>query len=994
MPLQGFELAGARAWETPELVSIGRLPMRAPLWPAPDAATARAGARDGSPWFRRLDGSWRFALAESPGAAPQGFEQPGFDDSEWDRVTVPGLWTMQQDRHGRPFDHPAYTNVMMPFRPRPPYVPAANPTGLYRTSVTVPREWRGRRIVLSFGGAESVLFVWVDGQVVGMSKDSRLAAEFDVTDYVQVGRRASVCAMVVRWSDASYVEDQDQWWHAGLHREVVLYSTATTYLADVEAIGGLADDLRTGTLDVRVVVGWSEAVRPASGWSIDVRLETLRGRRVAAARDLDVPWIAGPYEFEGHVVRTHFDVPDVERWTHETPSLYRVVVTLLDPSGTTCEVAACRVGFRRVEVRDAQFLLNGAPITFFGVNRHDFDPDTGRVVTDEQMRADLVLMKQFGFNAVRTSHSPNDPRLLDLCDELGLMVVDEANIEAHALNFSLVHDPRYRAQWMERGCRMVERDKNHPCVVMWSLGNESGYGAVHDALAAWMRKRDPSRPVHYEGAIMLDWQGGHAATDVLCPMYPEIWTIVMAAGGPAPDPAFAGMMPVSDRPLILCEYSHAMGNSNGCLGEYFDAFEQYDRLQGGFIWEFWDHGLRQQLPGGSWRYAYGGDFGEKRHDANFCCDGVVWPDRRPKPALWEHRYLARPVAVAPVGSATRGRVRITNRQWFRDLAWLRARYEVAVDGRVVRSGRLDVPTVAPRSSVDVDLPVSVIDGPAGECTVTVRWTTARASAWAPAGHEIGHDQWIVRRLRAGAATRARRRAPVSLSLDDVLAAPPRLALWRAPIDNDGLKLALGPLSPFARWREWGLDRPEPPGVVHRTRTVVARDGTITFHEHLEVPEPIADLPRIGIRFDLAPGFEALEWYGRGPHECYPDRSRGAALGRYRSTVAEQYVRYVMPQEHGLHTDVRWMELRRESDGVRVRVDAPAPFMFSALHHTPEQLTEATHDVELVARAETTVHIDHAHRGLGTMSCGPDTLPKYKLGPGTYDWTWRLCLFGS
>ncbi|HEY1739836.1 MAG TPA: glycoside hydrolase family 2 TIM barrel-domain containing protein, partial [Acidimicrobiia bacterium] len=449
MSLGGFELAGTRPWEDPELIAIGRLPMRSPLWPAPDVATARAGARDGSPWFRRLDGSWRFTLADSPARVPHGFEQPEFDDSSWSRVAVPGCWTMQPPPvvgdTERGFDRPIYTNVQMPFRPQPPKVPDANPTGLYRTTVTVPREWRGRRVVLHFGGAESVLFVWLNGRAVGMSKDSRLAAEFDVTEHVQFGRRNSLCAMVVRWSDASYVEDQDQWWHAGIHREVVLYSTAPTYLADVEAVGGLAFDLSTGTLDARIEVGWSPALRPEAGWQVELQIETLGRRRVARVPRMPVPWMAVPYEFEGHVVRAHLDLPDVERWTHETPSLYRVVVTLFDPSGAVREVAACRVGFRRVEVRGSSFLLNGEPITFFGVNRHDFDPDTGRVVTEEQMRADLVLLKQFGFNAVRTSHSPNDPRLLDLCDELGLLVVDEANIESHALNFSLVHDPRYRS---------------------------------------------------------------------------------------------------------------------------------------------------------------------------------------------------------------------------------------------------------------------------------------------------------------------------------------------------------------------------------------------------------------------------------------------------------------------------------------------------------------------------------------------------------------------
>ena len=764
MTLPGFDLAATKPWETPELVAINRLPMRPATWPGPDPATARSGARDDSPWFRRLDGTWKFALADAPDRAPMGFELPAFADDAWTPITVPSLFTMQG------FAAPIYTNVQMPFRPRPPFVPDANPTGLYRRTFAVPRDWKGRRVVLHFGGAESVLFVWVNGRAVGMSKDSRLAAEFDITDVVKLGRNNTLAAMVVRWSDASYVEDQDQWWHAGIHREVAIYSTAHTYIADIHINASLDADglgrLSLGQLRCRVELAWSERVKPDAGWTVELQLETLAGRKVGRAQRVSVPHVQEPYVFDGHYARFELAVPNVAAWTHENPNLYRVLVTMRDANDNIVEVQSLRIGFRNVEVRGQEFLLNNEPVLIYGINRHDFDPDTGRVISEANMRADLVLMKQFGFNAVRTAHSPNDPRFLDLCDELGMMVIDESNIESHALNFSLCNDGRYLEAVLQRGRRMVMRDKNHACIIMWSLGNEAGYGANHDALAGWIRHYDPTRPLHYEGAVMMDWNGGKAATDVLCPMYPPIEAIKLGAS-------------IADRPIILCEYSHAMGNSNGTLGEYFDTFQKTFGLQGGFIWEFWDHGLTQHLdangsplpyvpngkPSGavSTRSAYGGDFGERRHDANFVCDGMVWPDRTPKPAMFEHRFLARPVEVqaAPGRAGRAGRVTITNRQFFRDTSWLRLRYEIAVDGKIISKGRVNVPAIAiaPRSSATVALPLKWSAIPAGECTITIRQTVARATDWCAAGFEIGHDQWLVE--RSARLTSVRSRTPAT-----------------------------------------------------------------------------------------------------------------------------------------------------------------------------------------------------------------------------------------
>ncbi|GIU90071.1 MAG: hypothetical protein KatS3mg010_1170 [Acidimicrobiia bacterium] len=712
-----------RTWELPEVTAVGRLPMHTPF-------VDRNG-----PWCVLLDGSWRFTLVPRPDAAPEGFQHPAFDDGAWDEVAVPGCWTMQG------YDTPIYTNVQMPFCGFPPQVPADNPTGCYRTTFSVPSSWRDRRVVLHVGGAESVLYAWVNGAAIGMSKDSRLEAEFDVTEHVRAGERNTFAAMVVRWSDASYVEDQDQWWHAGIHRSVLVYATPRTRIEDVHAAAGLADDLTTGTLHVTTHVVFDEPDR-RDGWAVEVRLTDARGRAVGDVLRGEVPRTRQAYLFDGHVVRLATAVPGVARWSAEQPNLYGLRVTLFDPAGGVRDEVDLRVGFRRVEIVGRELLVNGKPVLFRGVNRHDFDPDTGRVVSVDDMRADLVLMKRYGFNAVRTSHSPNDPRFYDLCDELGMYVVDEANIESHAYIFSLCHDPRYLAAWMDRGTRMVQRDKNHPCVVMWSLGNESGYGAAHDALAAWIRRYDPTRPLHYEGAIFGDWRREQGVTDVLCPMYPELADIVRwAERGDPPD-----------MPLIMCEYSHAMGNSNGGLADHWDEIERLHGLQGGFVWEWRDHGLRQVLPDGTVRVAYGGDFGDHPNDLNFCIDGIVWPDRRPKPAMEEHKHLACPVRLrVSKADARRGVVRLRNVQSFTDTGWLRARYEIAVDGEVVQKGALRLPRVEPGKEATAEIAGLVPEAdPDEQAWLTVFLETARELAWAPKGFEVGRQQaeLPVRRRRA------------------------------------------------------------------------------------------------------------------------------------------------------------------------------------------------------------------------------------------------------
>jgi beta-galactosidase len=972
-----------------------------------------------------LDGRWRFQLLHTPEEEPA---------ASWGEAEVPGCWTMQGT-----FDLPHYTNVQMPFPGNSPELPDVNPTGVYERDFDLPAEWiTGRRVVLHVGAAESVLIVRVNAREVGIGKDSHLAAEFDVTDVVRPGTNA-ISLRVVKWSDATYIEDQDQWWHGGITRSVYVYATPRVHLSDLRVNAGLTDELGAGTFELIADVEFDgEEAEP--GWSIEATLGDLQpltaivpiankgpGPRVSRADSEPMsrhrfelvaklvsvgltaaegaewetlaPQLRPPVDGRATVAAT---VPNVLAWSAEKPHLYPLHVVLRSPSGEAVEEVDLRVGFRRVEIEGVHLLINGAAVLLRGVNRHDFDQYTGRVVSADSMRADVVTMKQFGFNAVRTSHYPNDPAFLDLTDELGLYVVAEADIESHAFIDRICDDPRYLNAWVDRVSRMVRRDKNHASVIVWSLGNESGHGTNHDAAAGWVRRYDPSRPLHYEGAIRWDWFSDQRISDLICPMYPPISAIV--------DHAASGRQ---RHPLIMCEYSHAMGNSNGALAEYWDAIESTDGLQGGFMWEWWDHGLVQTLPDGTTRWAYGGDYGDRPNDGNFCLDGLVWPDRTPKPALWEHRQLAAPVRVSagPYGVSD-GSIELSNRQYFTGLDWLRASWELTADGETIRRGPLDLPDLGPGERAQIHLgnwaPDLSADG--REIFLTFLFRTAAAQAWAPEGFEVCWAQLPVSVVGPAATLGVSTGGSVDLDeagllVHELLAAPPRLSLWRAPTDNDRI------VGLAAQWRDWGVDdltrilrsvrrvsdatvvqsdERTAGGIVvsHEQRFRAMAGGGVLVEETVTIPEPLADLARVGVVMEAVPGLEQTEWFGRGPVESYPDRWHGSPVSRWRSTVTDNYVPYVRPQENGGRNAVRWLELS-DGNGRGFRLASDRPCQVSAIHYKAVDLASARHDVELIARPETIVHLDIAHRGLGTASCGPDTLPEYRIGPGTYKWSWLI-----
>ncbi|MDD5350076.1 MAG: glycoside hydrolase family 2 TIM barrel-domain containing protein, partial [Chthoniobacteraceae bacterium] len=903
-----LQVGALKTWIAPECVALNRLPMRATLYPFPDARAARGLDREKTPWFQLLDGQWHFKMASRPEAVAAKDVAADTDRSGWDRVAVPGNWTLQG------YGYPHYTNVQMPFPDEPPFVPEENPTGIYAREFTVPADWTGRRVVIHFGGAESVLYLYVNGQAVGMSKDSRLPSEFDITAFVTPGASNTVAAVVVKWSDATFIEDQDQWWMGGLHREVYLYSTAPVHIADVFAVGHLENRYTDGRLQLTVRGGFPR--QPEEGWSVEAQLFDPKGKAVFK-RPLASEVLAGHPGKVGRL-EAHIQAPVKKPllWNAEQPRLYTVVVTLKNPQGNAVETTAARVGFRSVEVRDRMLLVNGKRVLIKGVNRHDHHDTKGKALDRETMRLDAFTMKRFNINAVRTSHYPNDPYWLDLCDEVGLYVIDEANLEAHGFYHQIGPDRRYAQAFLERALRMVERDKNHASIILWSLGNETRYSANHDAMAGWIRGYDPSRPLHYEPAIWVQgpsleqqpfqdkkiYNSGQRATDIVCPMYPQLKSLVeWATDKKHPD---------QKRPFIMCEYSHAMGNSNGGLGEYFDAFEKYPGLQGGFIWEWLDHGIKQKTADGQEYWAYGGDFGDTPNDLNFVCDGLVWPDRTPHPGLFEYQYLCQPVKVTGFNAKT-GELAIKNRQDFTTLAAFRGEWALKVNGKAVAKGKFPALKTAPQETARVRIKLPALTGaPGDEAFLNVRFRTAAATAWSKAGHEVAWDQvavpmktkalkktqprlqplaleqagdtLLVQNDRLRLAVSAETGSIDSLQWDgrELLAAGPRLQVWRGPTDNDGIKGWTGQDGKaLGQWLAAGLDqmtiRPvstkakrnkdgsvtltlehigackaSDNAIAHKQLCTVTPDGRITVANTFAVDKALPVLPRLGVVLTL------------------------------------------------------------------------------------------------------------------------------------------------
>lgn len=1083
----------ARPWEIPELTSMNRLRGRADLVPYPTAAAALSRDPKRSKWYLSLDGKWAVSFHEKVEQAKAAEVADKADTAKWPKVDVPG------DLCTQGFSHPHYTNVQMPFKNDPPRVPDENPCAVLRTSFVLPKGWKERRTVLHVGAAESQAWYYVNGALVGMSTDSKLPSEFDLSKFVREGRN-ELAVLCVRWSAQSYVEDQDHWMELGIHRSVYLYSQGPLHVGDVTVRAGW--DWRAkkpaGTLWIRLkadhssppdVHAWDpkKIDDPHNDWSFDAQLFDAKGRPVPGAK-----LSSGPQSYDwrsnlGEAV-VEASLPRVAPWSAEVPNLYTLVVTLRDLKGKPLEVVSQRVGFRDVRVENRELLVNGRATEIRGVNRHEFHQVHCKFVPAETDELDVKLLKRFNFNAVRCCHYPDETRWLDLCDEYGIYLVDEADIECHANYANLAHDDAWRHTWFERGSRMVLRDRNHPSVIFWSLGNESGVGENHLALADWIRQADPTRPLHYEGAMHGGWLQdagifgspiSHRLTDVVNPMYPPIEDSMVRYVEKYKD----------DRPYIMCEYSHAMGNSCGGFADYWKAIRSHHGLQGGFIWDWVEQGILRKDKGD---WGYGGDFGDFPNDVNFVCNGMVNPDRTPKPQMWDVKQIQQPLAFS-LADAKKGIVACENRDCFRSGAdWLEATWEVQVEGEAVAKGRVAPLAVPPQGRAKLkllgyDFAKLPSLAPGEEAFLYVSATLKADEKWAPRGHQVAWNQMplplpqdsakdlprallLVERKGAEVGVVEKDGAPaalvagrVELLLDaengglgplavdgrPLVLAAPSFTLWRCPTDNECIKgqgnwARRNRWKAFARWCMAGLDvmeedrvafsfkpvkggaaqietrsvfRPagpdlgarvvlkeggehgykkevwEPggeadrapgrPGVEHRASYRLEPTGALLCRHVFVVPKVFDDLPRLGVRLTLAPQLENLTWFGLGPVESYPDRKEGSIVGSFASTVTDQFFPYIVPQEHGHHCDTRWLTLSdARGRGLQFQAEG-ATFGFNATHLPDEVLWPAKHVSELRPEENVTLYLDAAVRGLGTGSCGPDTRPAYRIGPGTY-----------
>lgn len=1065
--------AQAPEWEDETIIGINKEPARATGVSFPSVETAikayelkrpadAAKKWTDSPFYQSLNGQWKFHWVKQPSERPVDFYQVEYDVSAWDTIEVPSNWEMKG------YGTPIYSNVTYPHPRQPPRilgeVPPSftaasepNPVGSYRTVFTVPSDWGARETFIHFDGVASAFYLWVNGQRVGYSEGSRTPAEFNITERLQPGENI-LAVEVYRWSDGSYLEDQDFWRLSGIFRDVYLFSTPKVHVRDLFVLSDLDSAYVDADLDVAVTIRNLE--QAPSRCRVRATLVDAQGTRTALGRS-ELVGIPSGQDASLRIART---VESPLKWTAETPNLYTVVVELLDARDQVLEVRACRFGFREVELKDRQLFINGVSVLLKGVNRHEHDPDRGHALEINSMIRDLELMKQYNINTVRTCHYPDQPIWYDLCDLYGIFIIDEGNVESHGMGYgneTLARVPSWEKAHVDRDISMVHRDKNHPCVVIWSMGNEAGGGPNFAAAAQAIRDIDTSRPIHYERM--------NSVADMDSVMYPTVEWVISQGQSDSP------------KPLILCEYAHAMGNAVGNLQEYWDAIETYPRLIGACIWDWVDQGLRKYtgnvLPDGSreWFFAYGGDFGDRPNDNNFCCNGVVPPDRAISAKLLEvgkvYQYVKFGLDQVTADSAS---VSLANKYFFTDLKGYVLKWQLTEDGQIVAQGRFTLGALMPGESTTLSLPVARPKlTPGAEYFLNVALTRAAETLYAEAGHAVASEQFAmpydvpaVPQIDLASLAGAEGIAPLTLEDNqqaltvkgshfsavfsretgklaslvyndvDVLqnGEGPELNLYRARVDNDNwlqnavrrsglnnLTFSVKSISVMpdrsdlvhiiivreadfqgqANSGRRGGDRrgqggsQEPTSLEYKTMYTVFPDGVIQVSNDIR-SQGLSQLPKLGMTFTMPKAFDTLTWLGRGPHENYVDRKRSADVGLYRGSVADQLEDYVRPQDNGNKCDVRWGALTNEiGNGLMIVTDGT--FSISAHHNTVQDFDRARHPTDLPQRDAVYVCLDAAHSGLGGDSCGPVPMQKYILNAQKtmhFDFSLRPCAVGD
>ena len=996
-------------WKDPRINAVNRAPMHANYFAYESAEAAKKGIKENSANFMTLNGTWKFNWVKDADSRPTDFWKTGFNDKGWNDIPVPGVWEL----HG--YGDPIYVNIGYAWRNQfennPPYVPTGNNhVGSYRKEITVPASWKGKDIIAHFGSVTSNMYLWVNGKYVGYSEDSKLEAEFNLTPYLKPGQKNLIAFQVFRWCDGTYLEDQDFFRYSGVGRDCYLYARDKKRIEDIRVTPDLDGEYKNGSLNI--------ALNLKGNGKVNLILKDASGKEVANTQAT-----------KGNAI---IEVENPHKWTAETPYLYTLYASLEGNS----EVIPVKVGFRKVEMKNAQLLVNGQPVLIKGANRHELDPDGGYVISKERMIQDIQVMKQFNLNAVRTCHYPDNNYWYELCDQYGIYMVAEANIESHGMGYgekTLAKRDDYTLAHMERNQRNVQRSFNHPSVIIWSLGNEAGYGPNFEKAYDWIKAEDPSRLVQYEQA------GRNGKTDIYCPMYLGY----NRCEEYSKDEQY-------QKPLIQCEYAHAMGNSEGGFKEYWDLVRKYPKYQGGFIWDFVDQSVRWTGKNGKMIYAYGGDFNRfDASDFNFCDNGLISPDRVPNPHMYEVGYFYQDIWTNHA-DIKNGEISIFNEYFFRDLSAYYLEWQVLKAGKVMRSGRVEDLNVGPQQTVKMKLPIGDICQ-CSEWLLNVAYKLKNTEGLLPAGHIIAKQQLVLNPYKAPSMELKNEAKSNWTVVEPTLKENDKHYLivhgenfriefdkqngylskyqvngldmmkegsylkpnfWRAPTDNDfGAYLQRR----YAVWKnptiklvslqqriadqqaiiEAAYELPEVSAKLNLTY-VINNEGTMKVTQKMTADKnaKVANMFRFGMQMQMPRSFDKVEYYGRGPIENYIDRKANADLGIYRQSVAEQFYSYIRPQETGTKSDLRWWKTINAA-GRGIQVVAAEPFSASALHYTIESLDEGTHkqqghSPEVEEADLTNLCLDLIQAGLGCEdSWGRIARPEYQVPYGDYEFTFIL-----
>ena len=988
----------ANDWENPKVFQINREPARATFLPYADEHSAIADEYIQSPWYLDLDGLWKFQWSPTPNQRPVDFYKTDFNVINWKEIKVPSNWEL--DGYGIPI----YTNITYPYPKNPPYIDHSDdPVGSYRRYFMLPENWKNRKVFLHFEAGTSAMYIWVNGNKVGYTQNTKSPAEFDITSYVEPGRNL-IAIEVYRWSDGSYLEDQDFWRLSGIDRDVYLYSTSNIRISDFFARPDLDAAYRNGSLKVDVSVRNYSNARE-KGQELEFSLyDEKENKLFSQSQRVNVPSAdAASTTFSKSVAAPHL-------WSSETPYLYTLVIGLKNGDGRPIEYVSTKIGFRKVELKNSQLLVNGKVITVKGVNIHEHNMITGHYQDKATMMKDIRTMKQFNINAVRCSHYPENITWVKLCDKYGIYLVDEANVECHGMGaemqapFDKSKHPAYLPEWhdaiMDRIMSLVERDKNHPSVILWSMGNECGNGPVFYDAYKWIKERDKTRLVQFEQA------GENPNTDIVCPMYPRMEYMKDYAARKNPG-----------RPFIMCEYSHAMGNSNGNFQEYWDIIRSSPNMQGGFIWDWVDQGFLEYDDAGRKYWAYGGDLGGQNYtnDENFCINGLVWPDRTPHPGAYEVKKVYQDILFKSA-DASQGKITIVNNFLYTNTSNYTFSYQVIKNGEIIKEGTFDA-AVAPGTEKQVQLAMPAMTASDGsEYFLNVFANTRYGSEVIPQGFEVAREQFsmgdskyfVVNNKTGNTPVVVEDEHAVKITADNaevriskgsgllesfetngigLFENGPRPNFWRAPTDND-----FGNNMPVISniWRTAGInttlksiDVKKEDGKVTLTVNLflndvaadyqlvytVNSDGSLAVNVHYKAGDKaLPEIPRFGMIMTLPVAYDNFTYYGRGPWENYADRNTASFLGIYNGKVGDQYVPYVRPQENGNKTDVRWLTLTN-GKGKGVMISGLQPLSVCALNNIPEDfdpgLTKKNqHISDITPRKMVVLCVDLAQRGLG------------------------------